>query len=99
MGSVVIVGVEKPVDRAAAGVIGPLGPDVGPFLEQGPVEPFDLAVRLRPAGPNPHVLHAQVRQGLTEGHGLDVDAVCGEERVRPRVEAGTRVAGLVREDL
>ncbi len=50
MGSVVIVGVEEPVERSGAGVVGPVGPDVGPFLEQGAVEPFDLAVRLWPAG-------------------------------------------------
>ena len=102
MGSGVIVGVEEPVERSGAGVVGPVGLDVGPFLEQGPVEPFALSVRLGPAGADPHALHAQLRQGLTEGdgfgagvrivdhHGLDADTVGGEERVRPRVKAGTR---------
>ena len=111
MGSVVIAGVEGPVERSGAGVVGPVDPDVGPFLEQGPVEPFDLPVHLGPAEPDPHVPHAQFREGLTgddgvcggEGvvghHGLDVDAVGGEERLGPRVEADAGRPGLVRKDL
>ncbi len=111
MGSVASVGVEEPVERSDTGVVGPVGPDVGPFLEQGAVEPFNLAVRLWPAGPDPHVLYAELRQGLAAHDrpsvgecvvgqdGLDVDAVCDEERVRPRVEGGTGVAGLVGGDL
>ena len=110
-GPVVIVGVEGPVECSGGGAVGPVGPDVGPFLEQGPVELFDLAVRLGSAGPDPHVLHAEFRQCLAacDGfgvgervvchHGLDVDAVCGEERVRQRVDTRAGVAGLVREDL
>ena len=107
----VIVGVEEPVERSGSGVVGPVGLDVGPLLEQGPVEPFDLPIGLGAAGQNPHVLHTEPCEGVTEGdgtgvgesvvghHGLDGDAVVGEERVRPQVEGGTLVARLVREDL
>ena len=107
-GAVVIVGVEEPVERSGAGVVGPVGPHVGPFLEQGPVDPFDLPVGLGAAGPDPHVLHVEPCEGVTEGdgpgvgervvghHGLDGDAVVGEEPVCTCVERRARVARLVR---
>jgi len=50
VGSVAIVVVqEAPVGVGALGFAGP-GSDVGPFLEQGAVEAFDLAVGLGPVG-------------------------------------------------
>ena len=51
MAAVVIVGVEPGGERGAAFGFGPVGAGVGPFLEQGAVEPFDLAVGLWPVGP------------------------------------------------
>jgi hypothetical protein len=64
---------------------------VGPFLEQGPVEPFDLAVGLGAADPGAGVLDAQslvlIAPGMAEVGGtvvgqdpFDADAVAGEER-------------------
>ncbi len=53
--AVVIVGVQPPRERFAALGFGPVGAGVGPFVEQGAVEAFDLAVGLRAVGPGAFV--------------------------------------------
>lgn len=55
MAAVVIVGVHPAGGRGAAFGLGSVRAGVGPFLEQGAVEPLDLAVGLRPVGPGPFV--------------------------------------------
>src|SRR5690242_14870422 len=47
-----------------------IGAGVGPLLEQGAVEPLDLAVGLRPIGPRP-----LVRDLVAEGGGEQLGAV------------------------
>jgi hypothetical protein len=50
VGAVIVVGVQPAVKRRAAVAVGLIRLGVGPFFEQGAVEPFDLAVGLWPVG-------------------------------------------------
>ena len=54
--AVVIVVMEPVGVGGCAFGFGAVHVGVGPFLEQGPVEPFDLAVGLGPVGPGTVVL-------------------------------------------
>jgi hypothetical protein len=62
--AVVIVGVEPSRELVAAVGVAAVEPGVGPFVGQGPVESFDLAVGLRPIGKGTAVLY--VTQGVAE---------------------------------
>ncbi len=48
--AVVIVGVQELGVGRGALVLAGVGTGVGPFFEQGPVEPFDLSIGLGPVG-------------------------------------------------
>src|SRR3954469_12582786 len=97
--------------RVGGGALGFAGirAGVGPFLEQGTVEPLDLAVGLRPVGPGPLVLDRAAERGGEQlgavgravvgerpGHG---DAAVGEPGLRPRPEVDHGLLALVGEDL
>ena len=64
MAAVMIVGVDEPGVRGHAFGFAEVEPGVGPFLTQGPVEPFDLAVGLWPVGAGSFV--SDRAKGLSE---------------------------------
>src|SRR5215218_9695873 len=51
VGAVMVVPVNPGLQGAVAGGVGAVQPPIRPLLQQGPVEPLHLAVRLRPIGP------------------------------------------------
>ncbi len=106
VGSVVVVPVQPVGKRGLSFDVGGVGPLVGPFLKQGAVEAFDLAVGLEPPGPGPARADVQVAAGLTPGvlgvgpgvvgeDPFDRDAACGEPDGGPGEEAGGGGGGLV----
>ena len=66
MGSVVIVQVQPVGVGAYSGLVREVGRGVGPFGDEGPVEPFDLAVGLAAAGTGSPVADAGIGQGPGE---------------------------------
>lgn len=109
VGSVVIVGVEPVrVGGFAFGFAG-VGARVGPFGEQGPVEAFDLPVRLGAVGPGVPVFHRvcerpvehvrPVAGPVVGEHFAHTDPRFGEESSRPLPKARGRRLGLIVEDL
>ena len=72
MAAVVVVGVQKICRGFGPFLVGGVGPQVGPLVEQGAVEAFDLAVGLRPAGAGQLAGRAEVGQGLAPGEALAV---------------------------
>ena len=67
VGSVVVVPVEPVGEGFLPLGLGGVGPGVGPFLEEGAVEAFDLAVGLRPPGPGPAWVDAQIAAEVAPG--------------------------------
>ena len=102
-----------PMDPGPQGTVaGGVGADAAdrPLLQQGPVEPLHLAVRLGPVGPGALVGHAGVGQRRPEqaaavadpvvGQDLDHrDAVQGEPAVAAAPEPGAALGPLVTQDL
>lgn len=97
--------------RCPLGVRG-VGPQVGPFVEQGAVEAFDLVVGLRPVGTGEFPGRPEVGQGGFPGQALAVgpgvvcqdpfdpgDAGAVEERGRSGQEGRAGRAFLVGVDL
>src|SRR3954470_10905188 len=106
--SSVVVG-EEAVKAAAAELVAGPGPGVGPFGEQGPVEPFGLAVGPGAAGfgeaafelpgradPAP-VGAVPVDQRVVGQHPADADAVAGEPGQGPVQEPGAGRVLLIRQ--
>ena len=97
---VMIVEMQPAGKRGAAGRLAAVDADVGPLLEEGAVEAFDLAVGLRPVGagaamadaggqPGASEVGAAVARTVVGEHGPDADAALGEPaaraaRTRPR---------------
>ena len=77
--AVVVVGVEEVCQGFGAFGVAGVRPLVGPFVEQGAVEAFDLAVGLRPVGPYAFVGDAGRCEGLGEQLGLVAGAVVGQD--------------------
>ena len=48
VGSALIVRFDPRLERAEPRLVGPVEPGVSPLVVEGPLEPLDLAVRLRP---------------------------------------------------
>ena len=63
---------------AVAGGVGAVQPPIGPLLQQGAVEPLDLAVGLRPIGSGALVAHTSVGQRHPEQPAAVADAVVGQ---------------------
>ncbi len=61
--AVIVVGVEPVWQGGAALGFGGVGLGVGPFVREGAVEPFDLAVGLGPVGPGALVGDGQLDAG------------------------------------
>jgi hypothetical protein len=102
--AVVIVVMQPGRERSSALGLGPVGQGVGPFVEQGAVEPLDLAVGLGPVRPGPLVCDRaeRVAEGKRAVAGAvvgqdpsDPDAVAGEERLGPGPESGRGLLPLV----
>lgn len=94
----------------ASFLLGAVGLCVGPLVEQGAVEAFDLAVGLRAVGPGSLVgdvgggQHVPPGVGLVAGavvgqHALDGDPGLGEELLGAGPERGGGVLALIGEDL
>src|SRR3954452_21338574 len=64
VGTVLIVEVDEPVVGGGALPVATPVTDVCPFLEQDAVEPFDLAVGLRPVGTGPFRCHSGLGERL-----------------------------------
>src|SRR5689334_7774353 len=105
-----VVAVEPGCKRGVAGVVGAVDADVGPFVEQSAVEPFNFAVPLRSPGWKPVMAGAGGFDGGAEGMGLvagavvglddfDVDAMDGEPAVSSLPEADGGAGLLVGEHL
>ncbi len=103
-----IVGVQEVGEGSDALGLAGVGAGVGPFLFQGPVEPFDLAVGLRPVGPGPLV--GDVTQGLGEQvrtvgrpvigqHPLHADPAAGEPGACAFPERAGGLLLLISQDL
>jgi hypothetical protein len=73
----VIVGVEPAGEGGDSFSLGAVGPCVGPFLQHGAVEPFDLAVGLGAVGAGALVLDVRA-QGSGEGVGAVAVPVIGQ---------------------
>ena len=82
--SVVVVGVEEVWQGCASFGVAGVGAEVGPFVEQGAVEAFDLAVGLRPVGAGEFAGRAEFGQGLAPGDALAVGpGVVGQHALDP----------------
>src|SRR5260370_36724953 len=86
---------QLPGERLGSGVLGAVDADVGPFVEQGAVEAFNLAVPGRPSGWETTVARADGFDGCSEGVGDIAGPVGGLEHVdadsevcEPGVSAG-----------
>jgi hypothetical protein len=107
VGAVMVVPMDPGLQGPVAGGIGAVQPPVGPLLQQGPVEPLHLPVRLRPIGPGVLMAHASVSQRRPEQpaavadpvvgeHAVDADAVQGEPAVGAAPEPSAGLGPLVR---
>ena len=67
MAAVGVVGVEEVCQGCGALVVGGVGPQVGPFLQQGAVVPLDLSIGLRAVGPGALVADTGGGQCLAPG--------------------------------
>jgi hypothetical protein len=73
---VVVVGVQEVCQCRG------VGPQIGPFVEQGAVEALDLAVGLRPVGARELAGRTQVGKGLLPGEAFAVGpGVVGQDPV------------------
>src|SRR5215216_7123417 len=78
VGPVMVVPVNPGLQGPVAGRVGAVQPPIRPLLQQGPVEPLHLAVRLRPIGPGALVAYAGVGQRGPEQPAAVADPVIGE---------------------
>jgi len=78
VGAVHVVPVDPGQQGAVAGGVGAVQPLIGPLLEQGPVEPLHLPIRLRPVGSGALVTHAGVGQRGPEQAATVTDPVVGQ---------------------
>ena len=109
--SLVIVEPQPAGEGSMAFGVGVIEPGVGPLLQQGAVEPLDLAVGLGPIGPGPLEPDPQPSGRLSKGqrlgvglgvvgqHPLDDHAMLGEERGRLDQEPGAGGTGLIGQEL
>src|SRR5829696_4915275 len=75
MGSVMVVPMDPGLQGTVAGGVGAVQPPIGPLLQQGPVEPLYLAVRLWSVGTSALVAHAGVGQRRREQPAAVADPV------------------------
>src|ERR1041385_637536 len=105
-----VVDVEPSVKGSTAGAVGAVDGGIGAFFDEGPVEPFDLAVDLGSADGNPSVdrpgggerlleVAAEVGPGVVGHDPADDDAVGSEPGGGPGPEGGAGRAPFVVEDL
>lgn len=111
MGAVMVVDVQPRRQGLGATLIGRIGSDVGPFLEQGAVEALHLAVGLGVPGLREALDRAALQNRSSERKGtavhlsvvgedtLDRDAVGGEKRGRPGPERSCSRGTFVVTDL
>src|SRR5829696_3025392 len=78
MGSVMVVPMGPGLQGTVAGGVGAVQPPIGPLLQQGPVEPLYLAVRLWSVGTSALVAHAGVGQRRREQPAAVADPVVGQ---------------------
>src|SRR3984893_1309596 len=108
--SVMVVAVEEVRKCSGAVAVAGVGPDVGPFVEQGAVEALYLSIGLRSVGPAVLMQDAPFSQCGVEQSAAVAEAVVGEDSfdgdplgVEPALsslpEAGRGRAFLVGEDL
>src|SRR5438874_10102428 len=74
-----VVAVEPARKRAGAVRLAAIGTDVGPLVEQGPVEAFDLAVGLGSVGPAVLVVDAVLAQRLVEKRAPVAEGIVGQD--------------------
>jgi hypothetical protein len=89
--------VQPACKRGGSGGIGAVDAHVGPFVEQGAVEPFDFAVPLGTSGWEASVSGAGGFDGRGERCGLVAGAVVGLEHFDGDAELGEPVMGSVPE--
>jgi hypothetical protein len=90
--AVVVVGVQEVCQGCGAFGVAGVGAQVGPLVEQGAVEAFDLAIGLRPVGAGEFSGRAEVGECLAPGEALAVGpGVVGEDALDP-VDAAQVVA-------
>jgi len=75
--AVVIVEMEEAAEGGCSFLLGVIGPEVGPLLEQGAVEAFNFAVGLWPVGPSEAMI--DVAQDFGEELASVAAAVVGED--------------------
>jgi hypothetical protein len=109
VGPVVVIPVQPGCEGGPAGSFADVQPPVGPALDQGAVEPLDLAVGLRPIRPGRPGSDVELLAGLVPELAvvtaavvgqdpLDDDAVVGEQawaRVRNPIAVWRRSSGWI----
>jgi hypothetical protein len=89
----VIVEMEPPCECLGARVLGSVDAHVGPFVDQGAVEAFDLSVPLRSTGREAPVARSGRRHGRAEGGALVAGAVVGLDDLDADALAGEPGSG------
>src|SRR5689334_16261133 len=74
-----VVAVEPAVKGAVAIAVGAIDAHSGPFIVERAVEPFDLAVGLRPVGPGARVGDAELGAEVAPGVAAVAGAVVGQD--------------------
>ena len=110
MAAVMIVEMQPAGKRGGAGRLAAVDADVGPLLEEGAVEAFDLAVGMRPVGAGAAMADAGGQAGASEvgaavartvvgEHDPDADAALGEPAARALPERDRGDRALVGQNL
>ncbi len=77
--AVMVVVMEPAVKSAAAVVVAAVHADAGPFVVEGAVEPFHLAVGGGVVGPGARVTHTELGTEVSPGEAAIAVAVVGED--------------------
>src|SRR6266568_7522586 len=98
MGSVEVIAMQPARQQGQAFLVGVIGLDVGPLLEQGAVESLHLAVHLWCVEGNEDVLGAELTDGSSEILGAPIaEVVIGHHPLDPNPMRGQEAGGSAQE--